>query len=445
MENKTYCLNNFRKSELVLNDISFPTTQPPSNSLYDYLKWVNDNYYDVINKEEVHTSHFCRMNHCKHNEYYFISVCPKCTKLHYNKLPCNSFFCDDCHTYLVNRAKSSLAEYLWNVNHRFVIFTTPPQVRDNLRWDNMHWFYKVVHRTMKQYFSHYYHNRKVQVGMIAYLHSYGSIDLNWKPHLNIMWSCKGFLERKGETHLVNTGYVDYIKLRKIYKANLEYYFKVKLEKEPVIYFDDVQDKKDRTLGLPPQKIINKLLAYFKKLPFTDKRESGVKSNIISVDNLGNITWTTYKRKQKRLPPITSPPTLFYNRIMQHIPPKNFRNVRLWSCYQYQHHLRKMIKPLKESTTVKPQTCLDCKLELVPVMIVANNIIRFIKLDYKDFSTYFKGENPELLGTEPPGELKPPKDSLEFPNFSKKSKKKRAEPQPLPIKQPLEPGIIETDE
>ena len=197
----------------------------------------------------------------------------------------------------------------------------------------------------------------------------------------------------------------------------------------MIYFDDVQDKKDRTLGLPPQKIINKLLAYFKKLPFTDKRESGVKSNIISVDNLGNITWTTYKRKQKRLPPITSPPTLFYNRIMQHIPPKNFRNVRLWSCYQYQHHLRKMIKPLKESTTVKPQTCLDCKLELVPVMIVANNIIRFIKLDYKDFSAHFNNPTaPDLIGTEPPDTLKP----KEAPLFAKEIREKTKIDQPLNI-------------
>ena len=88
-------------------DVPIPQTTPIKNSLFDYVGWVYENYYDFINKKPIHTEHFYRKSHCIKQEYYCLSICPTCSKKHYDRLPCNSFFCEECHAYLVKRGQAS--------------------------------------------------------------------------------------------------------------------------------------------------------------------------------------------------------------------------------------------------------------------------------------------------------------------------------------------------
>jgi len=453
MKETKQSIKNFRFSDTDVN-VPLPQTTPIKNSLFDYLQWVAMEYPDLIDHRDIHTEHFFRKNDCIRNKYYSIFECVKCHTFHWAKLPCSSFFCEGCHEYLVKRAQSSLAGYLWNVRHRYLVFTTPPEIWNKLNWGTMHWFYKVVYKTLTYYFNHYYKkntttntttgkSRKVSVGMMAVLHSYASKDLEWQPHMNVMITCRGFKQKvvKGEikTFAVNTSYINYDILRDIYKRNLEYYFNVTLKHTPQIKADDkkYQEKNDRKTGIPPQRVISSLAQYFKKLPFRDKAKDKEKSDIITVDGVGNITWTNYKRKKLKLDPITTPPIKFYNLIMQHIPPKNFRNVRLWGCYQYNHHLRKAIPPLKKPTAEKERLCLVCQnpLELKGVVCAGETL--FPIFNYKDFSS--QQEHPDLRGGRPPDEWDPPKD-LTFSICIKKEEKKSTEAQPQPIKQPLDQGI-----
>ena len=426
-------------------------------SLYNILGWIYDNHYDNIDKKQIHTEHFYRKASCNKNDYYAVFECIDCHKLHWARLPCNSFFCEKCHGYLVKRAQSSLAGYLWNVRHRYIVFTTPPEVRSKLNWGTMHWFYKVVYKTLTYYFNHYYKktkttnttrgkSRKVNVGMMAVLHSYGSQDMEWKPHLNVMVTCRGFKEKteQGETKTfaVDTSYINYDKLREIYKRNLEYFFNVKLKDTPQIKIDDkkYQEKNDRKTGIPPQRVISSLAQYFKKLPFKDKAEEGQKSDIININEYGSVTWTNYKRKKLKLNPITTPPTQFYNLIMQHIPPKNFRNVRLWGCYQYNHHLRKAILPLKQPKEVEQRLCLKCKGPLELIGVVARGEVLFPIFNSKDFSS--QQEAPDLRGGRPPDAWRPP-ERLLFSICTHLTPKKRDVAHKTPIKQPTQTGTIIT--
>jgi len=461
-------IKTFRKQNSVLcyyNELT-------DNSLFDLTdNFTLPNLLDHIKEDcsieyrgDVFDYHKSLKNSCDHNQFFTLWKCPKNDQKHQEinkkdkpyrwiKRICDSFFCEECHISYTQKIKRHLRGYAMNTNHRFIVFTIPKELRKLIRWDqdtyvkirkkkgrndyydiigerwdNVNKLYDCVRKTLDESIITSW-GQKIIVGMIPFSHSYGSIDMDWKPHLNVIISGLGFVEFKGkflkEYYRISRGrklnitkvkgkkyirvsskFIDYSLTNQNYKNHLEKTFNTKLKYNPQVRWDNtISDKSDMAIfktkndnGVPIKEIINKLTSYFKRIP--------IKTDNICWHNKKTVTFTTHKRKQLKLDPITLPIIDFYKRIIQHISPSDFRNMRLWGLYQYNHRLGNSYYVLKEKNKdpFKPK-CSICDGDMDICFVSSYGIIVYLEntnnFNYKDFSL------PLELYEPIPDELKPP--------------------------------------
>ena len=186
--------------------------------------------------------------------------------------------------------------------HRFAVFSSPPEVRDKLDYENIDKLIHAVADTLQAYFDKYGidPNQPVYPGILIYPHTYGSKDLKWKPHINVMISglgitkCTPELHRKvkntrydncnWDNHKVQIKYIDYDKVRTIYKEKLEEEFDVDIGTEPQVEWDS-RDKDNQLLsefdndkpGIEPQNLLNNFNLLCQQTSNFNQRYQGVKT------------------------------------------------------------------------------------------------------------------------------------------------------------------------
>ena len=345
---------------------------------------------------EHHLKHFDLKQYCEAGQIYFIYDCANCGKRSFAKLPCNSFFCEDCRKYLSARIKRHTKEYLWNCNHTFSVWTIPTEIRQYVQsWENykaIGLIYKAVENSLNQYCK----ERKIKIGYILLPHSHGSLELNWNFHLNALISSKALNK---ENKIIDFR-PNYKELRKLYKKNLS-----KLFKTPVIYTPQVTfSKKKGSVYIPYKRAISKVLDYFRHIPLNIK-------NIERIDNNSIIYHTSKSIKQNLHYEVSHKE--FYDLVLQHIPPPNFRTLRQGGLYS-NHNKKRLQYPT--SPDKKPKKEIRCKVCKYPIKkeavvgIVHKGRLVWINpknesmLDCKDFE-YKKddiiSQNGRLLEAMPP--------------------------------------------
>ncbi|MBA7493884.1 hypothetical protein ES702_04449 [subsurface metagenome] len=311
---------------------------------------------------------------CQAHQNFNFYVCEWCGNNIYHRIPCTSFFCDRCRTKLAARLKEKLLTYIWDIPHRFSVFTLPPEIQDLCQgWTSYilkrnkkqaikfhlatDLIYKSVGETVKEYFS----NKGLEVGFIMYPHTESTYDLSWFFHLNVLISTRGLRKSSKFTNFnketnkrifpnhqaiyqtVNTSYIDYDEIKKIYLKNLSKNFKVKImsrEGNP-IHFEG---------KLYPKQISKNLFGYVRKLLFRSKH--------IEKSTTSSITLRRWNTTNERYESFDLSWENFYKRCIQHIPPKFTRTIRIYGLYSHANKKRYFLTPVIE-TIEKKIKCRVC--------------------------------------------------------------------------------------
>lgn len=305
---------------------------------------------------------------CQQHKNFNFFKCDWCGAPIWKRIPCTSFFCDKCRKILANRLKEKLLTYIWNIPHRFAVFTLPPEIQDickgwasfifNKKGFNLatNLIYKSVGETIKEYFA----KRDLEVGFIMYPHTESTFDLSWFFHLNVLISTRGLKKsskftnynKKTNTRIIpsfqaryqtyNTYFIDYDEIKEIYLKKLSKNFKTKIKEQEgnPIHFEG---------KLYPKQISQNLFGYVRKLLLKEKH--------IIKTTASTITLKRWNKKEKRYKEFTLSWKEFYDRAIQHIPPKFMRTIRLWGSYCQSNKKRYFL----EAVTTETEKKLSCKL------------------------------------------------------------------------------------
>lgn len=424
----------------ILNPITFKFVNFQQQDLFNYPDSLEQlkNSKDIsellfncakihnINISKYHLNHFDSKSYCDAGQNYIIIDCGRCGKRDYFKLPCSSFFCEDCRKYLSARIKRHTKEYLWTCNHTFSVWTTPPEIKvtswDKIAYTKLTYYRKdiidkktkqirhkkgeikyknvycsdLVYRAVELSLNQYCKKRKIKIGIILLPHSYGTENLNWFFHINALITSKALNQ---ENKIIDFK-PDFKELRELYRKNLSNIFKTPIYRTIQVKFT----KKKGSYFISPKKAIGTVLDYFRHIPLKIKN--------IKVTN-DSIIYQTSKSKQLNKKPNKVSHIEFYYLLLQHIPPPYFRTLRQVGLYS--NHNKKRLK-YPTSPDKKPKKELRCRVCKYPLRkeniigLVHKNRVVWINpcresiLDCKDFEYQKESiieQNGRLLEALPP--------------------------------------------
>jgi ribosomal protein S27E len=137
-----------------------------------------------------------KMLHCRDPEYGFLTYkCPECGATKTVPLACKSRICPQCGKKYADEWADQLAQTLYAVPHRHIVFTVPEELRSVLDAD--HSLLKVLMDAVSNTVQQMIGERHGAVpGVVCVLHPYGkNLDLN--PHVHVL-ATEGGLTEKGE-------------------------------------------------------------------------------------------------------------------------------------------------------------------------------------------------------------------------------------------------------
>ncbi len=453
-------------------------------NISDLLYYIS-RYYNLF-ISEYQQRQFDLKKSCDRGENYRIIDC-SCNHRHFIKTSCNSFFCEVCRKYNTSKVKRKAKEYLMNCNHFYAVFTLPSEIQNKVeKWDKFFdkrnykdkngivrtseiYYTDLVYKSVSDSIKEYCKKHRIENGFVLMPHSYGSLKLNWNFHINALISSKGYIKKydlkdfsknnpifdnsqeysdfmrilhriKGLKYcvmnirkirkyfLVNYGeklntttledyQFNYNELRIIYKKHLLKNFKIPFKYKPQVRFA----KKKGTIYVSYKRSIKKLMDYFRHIPIGQR-------NIIKIE-AEQICYRTSKGKQQNIF-FNCSLVDFFSRIMQHIPPQNFRTIRQYGLYSNKTTKRKKY-PLGSNKLLKTMSCDKCKKTLKRenyIGMVHNGVLVWINnskgsiFNYRDFvdknNIELESNGRVMCACEPPMEFKP-KTKPEFPENDEK--------------------------
>ncbi len=365
-----------------------------------YDDYFDDMVYesDKLRQYEWELKQFMKKAGCDRDLFYNSHKCidPDCGEEKKERHPCGSYLCPSCNDEEVTRRKKSMLKYVMDVPHAHFTFTVNPSMWEGLGYLRNHgggtisYLYEAVEEAVKTAYKERY---GVEVGVIVNVHTFSSTTLEWQPHADVFVSLKGVDPDTGELKNaaikgmdpekqkgvdkrliewlrlvftleliskiagidINSDYRDFV--RRVGKNEIEVKGnKVKRVFERTdfsvpkcddnLYWVNRNTNEDGEVitkrlfnvedgDLTSGGLLGDSLRYFKRLPITD-------DNIINIED-GVIIFTTDKREREGLPRMSLTPRDFYLRLSQHLPPRNFRGLRIAGLYAYNHRYHSKVK------------------------------------------------------------------------------------------------------
>ena len=179
---------------------------------------------------EVEVIEVEKMLSCRERDF-FMWWCPCCGEHHLQRLGCNSRLCSGCGKRYADRWSAELASKMFDVPHRHLVMTIPPELWGLIRNDRP--LLKVLMdsciQALTDTFSRHL-RRDVIAGAIVVLHPFGR-DLGFRPHLHVLATEGGFDKRHGK-QFVHKWFIPYRTLRRTWQYQVLTRFKAALPKTP---------------------------------------------------------------------------------------------------------------------------------------------------------------------------------------------------------------------
>lgn len=295
-----------------------------------------------------------KMLHCRDPEYGFLTYkCPECGAVKTIPLACKSRICPSCGKKYADEWADKLAQTLYAVPHRHMVFTIPEELRAVLDADRrlLKVLMDAVSNTMQQMIKE---RRGAVPGVVCVLHIYGK-DLQLNPHVHVL-ATEGGLTRKGEW--VPVSFLEYGKLRRIWQYQLLTAVKRQMPKtwENSRLIDSLFKKHPEGFYIyakrrvtKPKRIARYIGRYLRHPAIAESRISdfNVETNMVTF-------WYEVDGEKKT---VTMPALEFIDRLVRLIPDKNLKLIRYYGLYSRRTSakLQKMLTPLsREKPRVEPK-------------------------------------------------------------------------------------------
>ena len=168
------------------------------NSLMNILQKIFIDHYEEI-KYTLHPrltemENIDKMINCGDPSYGGAMYgCPHCGKLKFVPFRCHSRFCPSCGNKYAMERTTSMSFKLVNVRHRHCVFTIDEQLRDFFLNDRslLDCLFHAVNSVISRMFFKQNKSMNFTPGFIMVLHTFGR-DLKWNPHIHCLISEGGY-------------------------------------------------------------------------------------------------------------------------------------------------------------------------------------------------------------------------------------------------------------
>jgi ssDNA-binding Zn-finger/Zn-ribbon topoisomerase 1 len=295
-----------------------------------------------------------KMLHCRDPEYGFLTYkCPECGMIKTIPLACKSRICPQCGKKYADEWADRLAQTLYAVSHRHMVFTIPEELRKVL--DANHSLLKVlmdaVSRTMRQMVRG---RRGAVPGVICVLHPYGK-DLELNPHVHVL-ATEGGLTRKGEWMPVT--FLEYGKLRRIWQYQLLTAVKRQLPRtwENSCLIDSLFKRHPEGFYIYAKRRVSKPRSIARYIGRYLRHPAIAESRILDFNPETNMVSFWYRVDGEKKT-VTMSALEFIEHLVRLIPDKNLKLIRYYGLYSRRTSakLQKMLTPLsREKPAVLPK-------------------------------------------------------------------------------------------
>jgi len=284
------------------------------------------------------------MLHCRDPEYGFLTYkCPECGSVKTIPLACKSRICPSCGKKYADEWADKLAQTLYAVSHRHMVFTIPGELREVLDADRrlLKVLMDAVSLTMKQMVRD---RRGAVPGVVCVLHIFGK-DLELNPHVHVL-ATEGGLTEKGEW--VPVTFLEYEKLRHIWQYQLLTAVKRQLPKtwENSRLINSLFKKHLEGFYIYAKRRVSKPRNIARYIGRYLRHPAIAESRISDFNPETNMVSFWYRAEgEKKF--VTLSALEFIDRLVRLIPDKNLKLIRYYGLYSRRTvgKLQKMLTPL----------------------------------------------------------------------------------------------------
>lgn len=259
-------------------------------------------------------------------------ACDLCGEIKIVAHRCKGRFCNTCATGYMDEWSSKVAENMYDMSHRHIMFTMPEELweiflrRRKLLKDLM----DEAVELLKEWFEK---KEKVEIGIMAGLHTFGATMIFY-PHVHVMIT-EGGLTKDGVMKKIT--FIPYEMLRMRWREALIKMLRKKLSKRDVKRYERELEKayKDNNQGFvvkaPKNKGDIKNCERIKYIGRYIRRPAIALRRIVSYD--GKVVVIKYfDKKEKKEKTEEIEVMEFIERIIRHIPDRGFKTIRYYGLY-----------------------------------------------------------------------------------------------------------------
>ena len=255
--------------------------------------------------------------------------CPECGKLSFVPFRCHSRFCPTCGNKYAMERTTSMSFKLVNVTHRHCVFTIDENLREFFLKDRslLDCLFHSVNSVISRMFHNLNKSRNFTPGFIMVLHIFGR-DLKWNPHIHCLISEGGYSDDGFWRHV---NHFNYTFLRNAFRTALLNEMESKIGPS----FKKVKAKcyRDHPQGFyvyakptvcDPKNVVKYIGRYLGRPVIATSRIDKYDGEM--------VTFHYNRHEDEQYVEETIPAMEFIQRLIRHIPEKNYKMIRYGGLY-----------------------------------------------------------------------------------------------------------------
>ena len=267
--------------------------------------------------------------------------CEHCGTLKFVPFRCHSRFCPSCGNLYARRRATAMAGKLIRCNHRHCVFTIPEELRRYFKENRslLDCLFHSVQSVVMEMFNKLSKSKHYTPGFICVLHTFGR-PLEWNPHIHCLISEGGFSDDGFWKKVI---YFNYTYLRKAFQTVLLNELEAKIGPD----FKKVKAKiyRDHNNGFyvyakpaltDPKKVTEYVGRYLGRPVIATSRIDEYN------ESDDTVTFHYNRHEDNVFVKKTIPAMDFIQLLMQHIPEKNFKQIRYYGLYARNREMDKTL-------------------------------------------------------------------------------------------------------